>query len=191
MVATPGSWSQNPLPYARRLEKRDLAVVDCLVLHCTELPDLATARIYGKKIHYPDSQTGNCGHFYIDRDGHVEQWVPLDRVAHHVRGHNRQTIGIELVNTGRYPHWLHADHQVMCEPYPDVQISALVLLIQQLVSAVPSLQAVTGHEELDQEWVAASNAPHKRVRRKLDPGPMFPWHKVLDHCPLQRHCAIE
>ena len=71
-----------------------------MVIHATELPDMETAREYGERIHHDESRTGNSGHFYIDRDGRIEQWVPLDRVAHHVRGHNRDSVGIELVNGG-------------------------------------------------------------------------------------------
>ena len=83
------------LEYAHRLDAREPGEIDLVVLHCTELPDLGTAREYGERIHYPSSRTGNAGHYYIDRDGRTEQWVPLDRVAHHVRGHNRNSVGIE------------------------------------------------------------------------------------------------
>ncbi len=94
---------QRPLPYVERLENRYTDEIDLVVIHCTELPDLAMARVYGEREHYPETRTGNSGHFYIDRDGRIEQWVPLDRVAHHVRGFNPHSIGIELVNNGRYP----------------------------------------------------------------------------------------
>ena len=36
------------LPYESRLEQRPLSQVDLVVIHCTELPDLATAREYGE-----------------------------------------------------------------------------------------------------------------------------------------------
>ena len=94
-----------PLPYVARLDARSLAQADLVVIHCTELPDLAAAREYGERVLY-DSGTGNSGHYYIDRDGTVLRYVPDDRIAHHVRGMNRRAIGIELVNTGRFPHWL-------------------------------------------------------------------------------------
>ena len=32
----------EPLPYVSRLEKRPLSQVDLVVIHCTELPDMAT-----------------------------------------------------------------------------------------------------------------------------------------------------
>ncbi|HTL14342.1 MAG TPA: N-acetylmuramoyl-L-alanine amidase, partial [Thermomonas sp.] len=60
---------RDPLPYAEALAARDPADVDTVVIHCTELPDLATARAWGERVLYPASGTGNSGHYYIDRDG--------------------------------------------------------------------------------------------------------------------------
>ena len=176
----------HPLPYVEALAARDPASIDTVVIHCTELPDLATAREYGERVLYPASGTGNSGHYYIDRDGTVRRYVADDRVAHHVRGWNRRAIGIELVNTGRYPHWLDSRHQAMVEPYAPVQIEALVALLRRLAGELPSLRHVAGHEDLDRERVAASDDPTVQVSRKLDPGPLFPWERVLAAVPLQR-----
>ena len=62
---------QRPLSYAQRLDGRCTDDINLLVIHCTELPDLAMARVYGEKVHHTGTQTGNSGHFYIDRDGTV------------------------------------------------------------------------------------------------------------------------
>ena len=174
------------LPYVARLQARPESQIDLIVLHCTELPDLATAREYGERVLYPDSGTGNSGHFYIDRDGSVHEWVPRDRVANHTRGYNPRSIGIELVNTGRYPDWLDSRHQAMTEPYTEAALDALVKTLQALVLAVPSLKFVAGHEDLDTTTTAASDDPSVQVTRKRDPGPLFPWPRVLDSVQLQR-----
>lgn len=175
-----------PLPYETRLEPRPLAQVDLVVIHCTELPDLAMARSFGEEILYPGSGTGNSGHFYIDRDGSVHQYVALDRVAHHVRGYNPRAIGIELVNTGRYPQWLASDRQRMGEPYTEAQIEALIALLRWLPSQLPALQWIAGHEDLDRTLEPASDDPSVQVQRKLDPGPMFPWERVMATVELAR-----
>lgn len=174
------------LPYVQQLQPRGLDSIDLVVVHCTELPDLDTARDYGERIHYPDSGTGHSGHFYIDRDGSVHQYVPLDRIAHHVRGHNATSIGIELVNRGRWPHWLDSRHQAMDEPYPDAQIAALLSLLDWLRGQVPGLDRIAGHEDLDMECVAASDDSARLVQRKRDPGPLFPWPQVLADGAWQR-----
>ena len=174
------------LPYAERLAPRALDEVDLVVIHCTELPDLASARRFGEQVHYPQSQTGNSGHFYIDRDGSIHQYVPVDRSAHHTRGFNTRSIGIELVNTGRYPDWLDSRRQAMDEPYAPVQVDALVAMLQHLQSTLPALRWIAGHEDLDTTEVEASDDPGRRVRRKRDPGPLFPWAPVCAAIELRR-----
>lgn len=177
---------ERPLSYVERLAARDPASVDLLVIHCTELPDLGEARRYGEMIHYPDSGTGNCGHCYVDRDGTTELWAPLDRVAHHVRGHNERSVGIELVNRGRYPDWFHPRRQEAFEPYPEPQVAALLRLTAWLRSQLPALARIAGHEDLDRERVATPGDPRTTVARKRDPGPTFPWTRVLRESGLRR-----
>jgi N-acetylmuramoyl-L-alanine amidase len=184
-MAHPPAIHDQWLPYVAQLQSRALADIDLVVIHCTELPDLATAREYGERIVHP-SGSGNSGHYYIDRDGAVFRYVPHDRVAHHVRGHNEHSIGIELINTGRYPDWLDSRRQAMTEPYADTQIDALLHLLARLQGELPNLHHIAGHEDLDTGRVAASDNPLLQVRRKLDPGPMFDWGRVLRACPLQR-----
>ncbi|MEM1411187.1 MAG: N-acetylmuramoyl-L-alanine amidase [Pseudomonadota bacterium] len=181
-----GQCRQHWLSYVDRLDPRDMACVNLVVIHCTELPDLATARDYGEVIHYPGSETGNSGHFYVDRDGSCEQWTPLDRVAHHVRGHNARSVGIEMVNRGRYPDWLDTRRQNDYEAYPEAQITGLLGLLTALQRTLPALTTIAGHDQLDLERVPASNQPDQTVRRKLDPGPTFPWERVLSTSGLQR-----
>lgn len=176
----------DPLPYVSRLQARDADSIELVVIHCTELPDLRTAREYGERLVHAGSGTGNSGHFYIDRDGSVHQWVPLERVAHHVRGHNARSIGIELVNTGRFPDWLDSRRQAMDEPYPAVQIGALVGVLKALCARLPGLELIAGHEDLDTDLVEASNDPALRVHRKRDPGPLFPWEQVSQAVALRR-----
>ncbi|HEY0200207.1 MAG TPA: N-acetylmuramoyl-L-alanine amidase [Burkholderiaceae bacterium] len=178
----------DPLPYEGLLDARPLDQIDLVVIHCTELPDLATARAFGEQVRYA-SGTGNSGHWYIDRDGTVAQWIVPTRTAHHVRGYNPRSVGIELVNIGRYPHWLHADHQAMSVPYPGVQIDALVALLAHLQKTLPALRWIAGHEDLDREQVAADDDPSMLVPRKRDPGPLFPWDMVLARVGLERFVA--
>lgn len=174
-----------PLSYVDRLAARDPASVDLAVIHCTELPDLATARAYGERIVHPSS-SGNSGHFYIDRDGSVHRFVTVARVAHHVRGFNERAVGIELVNRGRWPDWLDSRCQTMTEPYPDAQITALCALLRDLRTELPTLRHIAGHEDLDTDAVPASDDATRTVRRKLDPGPLFPWPRVLAETGLER-----
>ena len=176
----------DPLPYEARLDTRAHADVDLIVIHCTELPTLADARRFGEQVLYETSGTGNSGHFYIDRDGSLHQYVDPIRIAHHTRGYNPQSIGIELVNTGRYPDWLDSRHQSMDEPYSDAQIATLVSLLRGLQTRFPSLMYIAGHEDLDITQIEASDDAGQRVVRKRDPGPLFPWTRVMRAIGLKR-----
>lgn len=173
------------LPYEDRLEARPLQQIDLVVIHCTELPDLTTARHYGERILHA-SGTGNSGHYYIDRDGSVHLYVRPQRIAHHVRGYNPRSVGIELVNSGRYPDWLATGSQTMTEPYTDAQIEALAALLEHLRRELPALRYIAGHEDLDTAREPATDDPAVTVPRKMDPGPLFPWDMVLRATPLER-----
>lgn len=175
----------QPLPYVSLLPERPAEAVDMVVIHCTELPDLAMAREYGERVLY-DSGAGASGHFYIDRDGSVYRYVPGTRVANHVRGHNPNSIGIELVNLGRYPHWWDSRHQTMTEPYTLAQLDALDALLGELRREHPNLRRIAGHEDLDTARLPATDDPSVEVPRKLDPGPLFPWAEVLEGSGLVR-----
>jgi N-acetylmuramoyl-L-alanine amidase len=168
------------------LARRSGDAIDLAVIHCTELPDLATARAYGERVLYPDTGTGASGHYYIDRDGALHRFVEPLCTAHHTRGYNERSLGIELVNRGRYPDWHHSGRQAMSEPYPDAQIAALLALLAHLRAEFPTLRWIAGHEDLDRELIPASDDAVLRVRRKLDPGPMFPWDRVLAESGLER-----
>jgi len=179
---------RNHLPYALALAVRSREEIDLVVIHCTELPDLAMARVYGERILYPTSSTGNSGHYYIGRSGRVEEWVPIERTAHHVRGFNGRSVGIELVNLGRYPRWFDSQSQAMTQPYTPAQIDSLTQLLRRLQKLLPALRWITGHETLDTATVAASDDAAKTVSRKRDPGPLFPWSHVLQSVALEPLC---
>lgn len=170
--------TEQLLPYERLLEARPVEQIDLVVIHCTELPDLAMAREYGERALYPTG-TGNSGHYYIDRDGGIYQYVHLGRTANHTRGYNPRSIGIEIVNVGRFPDWLDSRHQDMPEAYTAAQIEQLIALLNRLQGELPNLRFIAGHEDLDTAQVPASDDPDVLVFRKRDPGPKFPWRRVL------------
>lgn len=170
--------TESLLLYHDRLELRDTASLDLVVLHCTELPTLAMAREFGERIQYPEPGTGTSGHYYIDRDGSVWRYVQDDRMANHVVGFNRTSLGIELVNTGRYPCWFHAGHQAMTEPYAGSQIKSLRELLIRLRERYPGLIKLARHSDLDTQTMPAEDDPSTQVRRRIDPGPLFPWEDI-------------
>ncbi len=179
------------LPYQTRLRERSIEDIDLAVMHCTELPDLATAREYGERILHADSQTGNCGHYYVDRDGALHRFVEDDRVAHHAVGHNARSVGIEMVNRGRWPDWRDSRHQAFDERYTQAQMRALNALLIGLRARLPNLRWIAGHEDLDRRLEPASDDVSLLLPRRRDPGPLFPWGDVIADSGLQRLVPVE
>lgn len=104
-------------------------------------------------------------HYIVGPDGEVARSVPEDEVAFHPRDQNEDSIGIELINAG--------DGE---EPYPQAQVDALVKLVASIRRRwnIP-LSAVKGHEDVDRSTFVCGG---EEVRRKQDPGPLFPWDRV-------------
>ena len=172
--------------YDKRLDNRSTTSIELIVVHCTESPDLNSALEAAEEVKYKTSGTGDVAHYYIDRKGGIVQIVGNDRVANHTTGHNPASIGIELVNRGRFPNWHGSKHQVMSEPYTDAQIRSLTQLVLHLKKIMPSIQKIAGHDELDLRMVPATDDPSIQVRRRVDPGPMFPWDKIISAVQLSR-----
>ena len=175
-----------PLPYEAKLDSRSVDAIDLVVIHCTELPDMAMTREFGERVRYLEKGTGNSGHYYIDRDGSVHRFVADTRVANHTFGYNTRSIGIELSNIGRYPNWNDSKHQAFTVPYTPAQIDALLALLRQLRHALPNLKYVAGHEDLDRRLEPASDDPSIMLPRRQDPGPLFPWDRIVPAAGLER-----
>jgi len=106
-------------------------------------------------------RTEVSAHYLIVRDGTIIQLVDERARAWHAGESqwgssidlNSASIGVELDNNGR-------------EPYPQTQIDALLSLLSDLTQRyrIPAAN-VLGHSDV---------AP----RRKVDPGPLFPWRAL-------------
>ena len=111
-------------------------------------------------------------HFLIGRDGELSQYVSCDRRAWHAgvsswQGRERCndfSIGIELEGSEDLP-FEHAQYQTL---------RLLMLAIRKQYRVEHCL----GHSDI---------APG----RKIDPGPWFDWHCLLDVCPALRRDVTE
>jgi len=167
------------LPWYRNLAQRNLRDITAVVLHATEIPQLDAAWDFAMQSVDEDG-VGVCGHLYIDRDGACFRFVPINRVANHARGYNKRSIGIELINSGRYPDHFNSHQQEPGEIFPESQVSALKIVLTALRKMCPSLAELVRHSDIDQEMVPSSDDVNRKVRRRIDPGPKFPWEEVKE-----------
>ena len=105
-------------------------------------------------------------HYMIDRNGTLVRSVPEDQIAHHVFGHSARSIAIELINDGDGS-----------DPFPEAQLQAVTALIKDIAKRRGlSREAVKRHSDLDLGVMPCERSK----RRKVDPGPAFPFEFVLD-----------
>jgi N-acetylmuramoyl-L-alanine amidase len=107
-------------------------------------------------------------HYVVDEEGQVFALVPEEHRAWHAGASswegegdvNARSIGIEIVNGG---------HDFGLPDFPDVQIDAVIALIQDIFTRWPQLDAsrVVAHSDVAPE-------------RKADPGEKFPWKRLAD-----------
>lgn len=155
--------------------------IDLVVIHATGGPGCKAGRLWhsgggtleSNRRHFARNP-GISYHYLIGRDGTTVTGTPVAEVAHHARGHNARSVGIELVNDG--------DGR---DPFPEVQIQALIALLRPLLAAHDLTPAqIRGHGELDTRSFVCGG---RRYKSKVDPGGAypgfegnFPWSRVRE-----------
>ncbi len=106
-------------------------------------------------------------HYVIDKNGRVEAGVPENQMANHAKGNNSDSIGIELVNRGDG-----------VDEYSENQLGMLVAALRSIMRrwGIPK-SAIVGHSSVDTRYFECGG---RRIKTKPDPGPAFPWQRVLD-----------
>lgn len=139
-----------------------------VVIHATGGPHCDPSRRFrggtldGIVAHFLRHQGRISIHYLIGRDGEVVRMVPESMVAYHARGQNADSIGIELINDG--------DGQ---DPFAAAQIAALTSLLRKILDRYGLTESnIRTHAELDDSSLTCNG---KRIKRKQDPGPAFPW----------------
>ena len=171
-------WQQGRWQGAEQLESPNFSLreagseVSLVVLHNISLPPFeygsdAVQRLFTNRIdpaaHPFFAQIAGLrvsSHFFIARNGRVQQFVSCDDAAYHAgvssfRGRdkcNGFSVGIEIEGCD-------------FEPFTEAQYVALETLLAALMRAYP-IRAVTGHQDI---------AP----QRKTDPGHFFDWPRLI------------
>ncbi len=106
-------------------------------------------------------------HYVIDKSGQVEAGVPENQIANHAKGNNTDSIGIELVNRGDG-----------VDVYTEQQLGMLVAALRSITKrwGIPK-SGIVGHASVDERYFECAG---RRIKTKPDPGPAFPWERVLE-----------
>lgn len=147
-LALPERWrrSRLTLEYVRerydpRARSRRL-VPRMIVLHWTELPDLAALWKAFRPARLPVSRpelahagrVNVASHFVVDRDGAIYRLLPETAIARHAIGLNRAAIGIENVGGST-------------APLTECQVRANAKLVADLAARHPTIRYLIGHHE--------------------------------------------
>lgn len=112
-----------------------------IVIHCSDT-------IEGRNFHAHDIDLWHKRrgfrkigyHFVIGIYGNIEIGRPLGEVGAHVKGHNKESIGICYIGG------LDSDRKAKDTRTPE-QKEALRFLLEQLVQAIPTIERIAGHRD--------------------------------------------
>ena len=153
-----------------------------VIIHATGGPDCDQSRSFrggtlnGIVEHFRRNQGRISIHYIIGRTGETVRMVPESMVAFHVRGHNANSIGIELVNDGNG-----------IDPFGEPQLDALVDLLREILARHQlDSTALKSHAELDDSFILCRG---EQIKRKVDPGLAFPWDRIRTALQVKNNVA--
>ena len=117
--------------------------IEEIIIHCSATrADMDYVDVdWVRKIHVEQRGWRDVGyHYFIKRDGVVEQGRPITQVGAHAKGHNSRSVGI------CYAGGLDANHDPEDHRTPE-QIDSMQRLITELMEAIPTIEEVSGHNE--------------------------------------------
>ena len=146
-----------------------------IIVHCADTPPSwggnmtpEQQRDEIRRWHVEERGWSDIGyHYVITRNGVVVQGRPLDKIGAHVKGHNKDTIGICLVG-GKGG----TAHDKFRENFTKEQDFALRKLIDELKDRFVSINKVSGHNEYAakacpcfnvQEWLTGGMSSQKSI----------------------------
>ena len=113
--------------------------INLIVIHCAATrPSMDIGADEIRVWHVEDRGWNDIGyHFVIRRDGTVEKGRPITVQGAHVRGHNKNSIGICLVGG-----WSSTTKDLFHENFTLAQENALIFLLRQVIGVVENAQII-------------------------------------------------
>ena len=199
-IAPPERRKLTPNRYHAGNRPELLLPVELVVIHYT-----AAAAESGSLAWLTDNRALASAHFLIGRSGDLWELAPLEDRTWHAGGAssrwrgqppNPRSVGIELANVGpltKRPaagvpdRLVDANGRVftgevfsapdggLWEAFPEAQLAALDGLARELLARFPALAEASPPEGQLARWCGHADVDPKR---KVDPGPAFPWPRL-------------
>jgi N-acetyl-anhydromuramyl-L-alanine amidase AmpD len=148
---------------------RDVFIdIDSIVIHTTEVSLSGTLDIFENR------ESGVSAHFVIAPNGDIYQMVDTKDRAWHATYYNDRSIGIEMVG---YAH--------QSSTWNENNLDSLSHLLAWLIQAYPEIPLThpsgNAYDFVNDRYNETGFVGHSQVQpwNKSDPGPYFPWNRMM------------
>ena len=116
--------------------------IDTIVIHCTATPEGMDYPLGSLRADHLKRGFVDVGyHYYIKKDGTIQEGRPLEKAGAHAQGHNAHSIGI------CYEGGLDANRKPK-DTRTDAQKKSLSMIIKSLLKQYPEIRRIVGHRDL-------------------------------------------
>ena len=116
--------------------------IDTIVIHCTATPEGMTYPLESLRADHHKRGFVDVGyHYYIRKDGTIQEGRPIQKAGAHAQGYNAHSIGV------CYEGGLDSDRKPK-DTRTDSQKKSLSIIIKSLLKQYPEIRRIVGHRDL-------------------------------------------
>ena len=116
--------------------------INTIVIHCSATPEAMTYPLESLRADHKKRGFVDVGyHYYIRKDGTVQEGRPLNQIGAHAKGYNTGSIGI------CYEGGLDANRKPK-DTRTEAQKKSMLVLLKSTLKLYPSITRICGHRDL-------------------------------------------
>jgi len=116
--------------------------INTIVIHCSATPEAMTYPLESLRADHKSRGYVDVGyHYYIRKDGSVQEGRPLNQIGAHAKGYNTGSIGI------CYEGGLDANRKPK-DTRTEAQKKSMLVLLKATLKLYPSITRICGHRDL-------------------------------------------
>lgn len=116
--------------------------INTIVIHCSATPEAMTYPLESLRADHKKRGFVDVGyHYYIRKDGTVQEGRPLNQIGAHAKGYNTGSIGI------CYEGGLDANRKPK-DTRTEAQKKSMLVLLKATLKLYPSITRICGHRDL-------------------------------------------